>query len=108
HLPFERTFPDSYPEFLTRLHLAEAYKGWAKRYDINIKLSTKLLSDSWDANKQTWDLLESFKGTVIHSVAYRSAKDWVGKRGIVIGTANTGERDVDTRVFLFTTKLMMK
>ncbi|GME31059.1 dimethylaniline monooxygenase (N-oxide forming) [Neofusicoccum parvum] len=52
HLPFERTFPDSYPEFLTRLHLAEAYKEWAKRYDINMKLSTKLLSGSWDADWQ--------------------------------------------------------
>ncbi|EOD43906.1 putative flavin-containing monooxygenase protein [Neofusicoccum parvum UCRNP2] len=106
HLPFERTFPDSYPEFLTRLHLAEAYKEWAKRYNINIKLSTKLLSGSWDAGLQAWDLLvsmgasqipfmpeyanrESFKGTVVHSVAYKSAKDWAGKRGIVIGTANT-------------------
>ncbi|PSN61546.1 flavin-containing monooxygenase, partial [Corynespora cassiicola Philippines] len=33
---------------------------------------------------------ESFHGTVIHSVDYTCATEWAGKRGIVIGTANTG------------------
>ncbi|KAK3697808.1 hypothetical protein LTR37_017273 [Vermiconidia calcicola] len=33
----------------------------------------------------------SFKGTLMHSfAAYKSAHRWAGKRGIVVGTANTG------------------
>ncbi|KAF2096611.1 FAD/NAD(P)-binding domain-containing protein [Rhizodiscina lignyota] len=32
---------------------------------------------------------DSFKGTILHSKDYRSAKVWEGKRGIVIGSANT-------------------
>ncbi len=34
---------------------------------------------------------ESFKGEVIHSKDYTNASKWKGKKGIVIGTANTGE-----------------
>lgn len=30
-----------------------------------------------------------FKGTAIHSVDYKNAANWKGKRGVVIGTANT-------------------
>jgi len=33
---------------------------------------------------------ENFKGTVLHSSAWKSAKPWKGKKGIVVGTANTG------------------
>lgn len=31
-----------------------------------------------------------FKGTIMHSVNYISSIPWAGKRGIVVGTANTG------------------
>jgi len=31
-----------------------------------------------------------FKGTIMHSVNYTSSTPWAGKRGIVVGTANTG------------------
>ena len=34
--------------------------------------------------------MENFKGKVIHSVQWQNAKDWKGKKAIVIGTANTG------------------
>jgi len=34
---------------------------------------------------------ESFKGEVIHSKDFRNASKWKGRKGIVIGTANTGE-----------------
>ncbi|EXM15812.1 FAD/NAD(P)-binding domain superfamily [Fusarium oxysporum f. sp. vasinfectum] len=33
---------------------------------------------------------EAFKGISIHSKEYESAKQWKGKKGVVIGTANTG------------------
>ena len=32
---------------------------------------------------------EAFRGEVLHSKTYRSARAWSGKRGIVVGTANT-------------------
>ncbi|PKX90546.1 flavin-containing monooxygenase [Aspergillus novofumigatus IBT 16806] len=32
---------------------------------------------------------ERFKGVVQHSVSYRNAWDWKGRRGVVVGTANT-------------------
>lgn len=34
HLPFDRTFPDSYPQYLTKDDLAQGYADWAKKYDI--------------------------------------------------------------------------
>ncbi|KAK7906304.1 hypothetical protein LTR67_001030 [Exophiala xenobiotica] len=56
HLPFERTFPSTYQEWLTKYDLAEGYQRWAKKYGINIFLSTSLLSGSWIAEKNIWDL----------------------------------------------------
>lgn len=34
---------------------------------------------------------EAFKGANIHSVDYKSPKEWKGLKGVVIGTANTGK-----------------
>lgn len=34
HLPFDRTFPESYPEFLTKDDLAEGYIKWTKKYGV--------------------------------------------------------------------------
>ncbi|KAL2012451.1 hypothetical protein VTN00DRAFT_5169 [Thermoascus crustaceus] len=56
HLPFERTFTPDFPEFLTKDHLANAYRAWAAKYDINIWLSTNLESGSWDKTKNKWTL----------------------------------------------------
>ncbi|KAL6705095.1 hypothetical protein ACN47E_007354 [Coniothyrium glycines] len=33
---------------------------------------------------------DKFTGTVIHAVDFINAKSWAGKRGVVVGTANTG------------------
>jgi hypothetical protein len=33
---------------------------------------------------------EKFNGTVLHSVDYKNSDSWSGKKGVVIGTANTG------------------
>ncbi|KAK4503297.1 hypothetical protein PRZ48_006725 [Zasmidium cellare] len=41
----------------------------------------------------TWasdDAVKRFRGKVVHSVDYRNANDFAGKRGVVVGTANTG------------------
>jgi cation diffusion facilitator CzcD-associated flavoprotein CzcO len=33
---------------------------------------------------------EAFNGTLIHTANYKNANQWAGKRGVVIGTANSG------------------
>ena len=33
---------------------------------------------------------ENYRGDILHSVDYSAADKWRGKRGIVVGTANTG------------------
>ena len=33
-----------------------------------------------------------FEGIVLHSGSYVDAKEWKGKHGVVVGTANTGDR----------------
>ena len=33
---------------------------------------------------------ENYRGDILHSVDYSAADKWCGKRGIVVGTANTG------------------
>lgn len=46
HLPFGRTFPETYPEFLTKDHLAVGYINWTKKYGIvssNLALVTQYL-----------------------------------------------------------------
>ncbi|OAP55015.1 hypothetical protein AYL99_10715 [Fonsecaea erecta] len=125
HLPFERTFDETYPLYLTKFDLARGYQQWASKYGINIWLSTKMHSGSWDAAQNRWKIkllrngggeevevtashiifavgaggqvpsmprypgIENYKGHVIHSSEYTSAAAWTGKRGIVVGTANT-------------------
>ncbi|KAF2796703.1 FAD/NAD(P)-binding domain-containing protein [Melanomma pulvis-pyrius CBS 109.77] len=123
HLPFDRTFPDTYGEWLTKDEMAQGYKTWATKYDINVWLSTSLQSGSFDEAADIWtlNLLRSgeaqtitcssvvfavgggcqfpvtptyenkhiFKGITLHSADYKSSKDWTGKHGVVVGTANT-------------------
>ncbi|PMD38029.1 putative flavin-containing monooxygenase [Hyaloscypha variabilis F] len=38
---------------------------------------------------------EKFRGLVLHSAEYRNAFQWKGKRGVVVGTANTGHDVAD-------------
>ncbi|KAK2686284.1 hypothetical protein QWA68_014845 [Fusarium oxysporum] len=48
HLPFERTFGPEYSEYLGKDELAKGHKQWAEKYNINVWLSTRALSGSWD------------------------------------------------------------
>ncbi|KAH8816732.1 hypothetical protein F5884DRAFT_842242 [Xylogone sp. PMI_703] len=41
---------------------------------------------------------EKFKGITLHSADYKSATDWKGKRGVVIGSANTAHDVVEDMV----------
>ena len=56
HLPFNRTFPSEYQEWLTKDDLARGYQDWVKKFDINIWLGTTLLSGSWDNKARSWSL----------------------------------------------------
>ncbi|KAH7319169.1 dimethylaniline monooxygenase (N-oxide forming) [Rhexocercosporidium sp. MPI-PUGE-AT-0058] len=56
HLPFERTFPSTYEEFLSRDDLAEGHQSWVSKFDINIWLDTKPISGTWDSTKEKWVL----------------------------------------------------
>ncbi|KIW95797.1 uncharacterized protein Z519_02861 [Cladophialophora bantiana CBS 173.52] len=56
HLPFERTFPATYQEFLTKDDLAKGFREWAAKFDINVWTSTTVLSGSWISEHNTWEL----------------------------------------------------
>lgn len=123
HLPFDRTFPDHYQEWLTKDDLAQGYKDWVAKFGINIWQKSKVQSGKWDPSRKSWTLnvlrngqeqlltcsqvilaggggsqvprmpeylnRDEFKGLVLHSAAYKNPNEWKGKRGVVIGTANT-------------------
>ncbi|OCT44337.1 Flavin-binding monooxygenase-like family protein [Cladophialophora carrionii] len=58
HLPFDRTFPLPYQEFLTKYDLAKGYKEWVDKFGIaqHICFRTTLDSGSWDEQSRTWTL----------------------------------------------------
>ncbi|EXJ68682.1 uncharacterized protein A1O5_08476 [Cladophialophora psammophila CBS 110553] len=58
HLPFDRTFPLPYQEFLTKYDLASGYKDWVKKFGIDkhIWFNTALESGSWDEERRVWTL----------------------------------------------------
>ncbi|ORY17305.1 putative flavin-containing monooxygenase [Clohesyomyces aquaticus] len=64
HLPFNRTFPSHYQEWLTKDDLARGYKDWVKTYNINIWLSTTLSSGTWDSTTKRWTLQIERDGAV--------------------------------------------
>ncbi|OAP65007.1 hypothetical protein AYL99_00979 [Fonsecaea erecta] len=58
HLPFDRTFPLPYQEFLTKYDLAKGYKDWVEKFGIDkhIWFNTTLESGSWDEGSKRWTL----------------------------------------------------
>lgn len=58
HLPFNRTFPLPYQEYLTKYDLAKGYKDWIHKFGIdkNIWFSTALVSGTWDNTQKLWAL----------------------------------------------------
>jgi thioredoxin reductase len=124
HLPFDRTFPAHYQEWLTKDDLAQGYRDWTSKFGINIWQRSKLTSGDWDSSQKLWTLTvlqdgeervitcaqvvlagggggqiptmpeypgrDAFEGIILHSGTYIDAKEWKGKHGVVIGTANTG------------------
>lgn len=56
HMPFERTYGPSYPEFLGKDDIATGYCTWVEKYGIKISLQTSLLSGTWDKDSRKWTL----------------------------------------------------
>lgn len=58
HLPFDRTFPLPYQEYLTKYDLAKGYKDWIQKFGIeqNIWFSTVLDTGTWDESEKLWNL----------------------------------------------------
>lgn len=58
HLPFDRTFPLPYQEFLTKYDLARGYKDWVQKFGIeqNIWFKTVLNKGTWDERDNLWSL----------------------------------------------------
>ncbi|OJJ45114.1 hypothetical protein ASPZODRAFT_134538 [Penicilliopsis zonata CBS 506.65] len=121
HLPFEKTFDASYPQWLTKDDLARGFKAWTDKFNINVWTRSPLKSCTWNDNLWTLNIERHgeprsltakhvvfaigtcqipympdyadkhlFNGTILHSAEYKSPAAWKGKKGVVIGTANTG------------------
>lgn len=56
HLPFDRTFPDHYQEYLTKDDLAQGYKNWVAKFGINIWQKTVPVKGTWDPSRSLWTL----------------------------------------------------
>ncbi|RYO85582.1 hypothetical protein DL763_007048 [Monosporascus cannonballus] len=56
HMPFDRTFGPEFQEFLTKDEVAKGHADWAKRYGINVWLSTSLDTGKYDASSSLWIL----------------------------------------------------
>lgn len=57
HLPFDRTFPSTYQEFLTKDDLARGYAAWVEKFGINVWQQTSLISGNWNATDRKWSLM---------------------------------------------------
>lgn len=55
-LPFNHKYPVDTPYFISREDMADSYKVFAKKYALNIWLSTTLISATWDEDTQLWTL----------------------------------------------------
>ena len=114
HLPF----PKSYPTYVPRLKLIEYYEQYAQHFDIqpiyNTRVETIEKKDStWHVTTNTqqsfeadqvviasganrvpnvpnWEGQEDYKGTFIHSRAYKNPAEYKGQKVLVIGLGNTG------------------
>ncbi|KAH6988273.1 putative flavin-containing monooxygenase [Ilyonectria sp. MPI-CAGE-AT-0026] len=56
HLPFDRTFPPHYPQYLTKNDLAQGYSDWAEKFQINTWVGTTVVSGHWNESQKIWTL----------------------------------------------------
>jgi thioredoxin reductase len=84
HLPFDRTFPLPYQEFLTKYDLAKGYKTWIEKFGIDkhIQFNTTLESGSWDEPSHTWTL---------HISRTDGSKQTLTARNVIMATGAGGQ-----------------
>jgi hypothetical protein len=56
HLPFDRTFPPHYPQYLTKDDLAQGYLDWSKKYGIVSPRTRADVSCGLTKNKELLDV----------------------------------------------------
>lgn len=56
HLPFDRTFPSTYQDWLTKDDLAQGYKDWVLKFGINIRQNSFPTKGTWDSDRNLWTL----------------------------------------------------
>lgn len=116
HLP-HLEFPDDYPRYIPRLKLIEYLEDYAKQFRIEPKFNTVVSSierieNQWIIRTNTGEMTsdavvmatginripnipwisgqETFTGEILHSIAYKNAEKFRGKRVLVVGMGNTG------------------
>lgn len=84
HLPFDRTFPLPYQEFLTKYDLAKGYKDWVEKFGIekHILFNTKLAAGSWNEDSRTWTL---------HARHENGSTQMLSARHVVMATGGGGQ-----------------
>lgn len=118
HLP-HMEFPESYPLYVPRQELTAYFENYAKTFEIQPQFGKKVMAiqkgqrNNWEVhtdagdrftakrvvvatginrvpNIPQWEGQEVFHGEILHSVKYKNAAPFTGKRVLVVGMGNTG------------------
>ncbi len=117
HLP-HRPFPKHYPQYVTRDQLIDYLEDYAKTYQIRPNFSVAATSikrnrSGWKVRMDggmsfqckrvviatglnrvpfypTWDGMETYEGSIIHSTLYKNSSSIQADKVLVIGMGNTG------------------
>lgn len=114
HLPF----PEDYPLYVPREDLAQYYENYAAHFNIQPQFGEEVVSvrkegDQWKVETltgkvfltghvvfatgvnrvpyaPTWPGMDTFKGEITHSRAYKNPESFQSKKTLIIGMGNTG------------------
>jgi hypothetical protein len=86
HLPFDRTFPLPYQEFLTKYDLARGYRDWVRKFGVesNIWFNTALESGVWDPVSQTYTLM----------ICRDGATQQITTKNVIMATGSGGQTPI--------------
>lgn len=112
--------PRSYPRYLSKDEYAAYLAGYAERFHLRVSLGESVTSIrraayadvSWEieTSRRTigskvvvvatghytepripaWQGIDEFQGSLLHSAAYGSGRDFAGRRALVVGLGNSG------------------
>lgn len=112
-------WPKGTPKYPTRQQVVDYLQAYANKFDIQPEFGQDVQSiervnenGTWTVRTQdktwrartlvvaagynrtphapTWPGQDTFTGDLLHSIDYRSARTWTGKRALVVGSGNTG------------------